>query len=83
MLLHYYLEAQDVQRENDLTATTSSQTTKELSSNTPRKKKQRKIIKSQRQKIKQLSSALCKVPSGKKSSAGESLGRCPTEATRS
>ena len=67
-LFHYYSEAETVGR-----ATTSTQTTQELSNSKPRKNKQKKIIKSQRQKIKRLTSAQNKIPCGKKAQQEKAL----------
>ena len=73
MSSHCYLEAQNVQADTILIATTSSQTTAEISSNTPRKRKQKQVIKSQRQKIKRLKSALGTVAKGKKARQEKAL----------
>jgi hypothetical protein len=61
----HYLEVLNVQTDTILTASTSSQTTDEISSNTPRKMKQKQAIKAQKQKIKRLKSSLGKAQKGK------------------
>ena len=61
---------------------TSSQTTEEISSNTPRKMKQKKLIKVQKQKIKRLKAAMGKAPKGKvarqEKALEEALEKLPT-----
>ena len=73
MFCHDYLEAPNVQTDTILTASTSSQTTNEISSNTPRKIKQKKVIKVQKQKIKRLTAALGKAPKGKEARQEKAL----------
>ena len=73
MICHDYLEAPNVQTDTILTASTSSQTTNEISSNTPRKIKQKKVIKVQKQKIKRLTAALGKAPKGKEARQEKAL----------
>ena len=61
---------------------TSSQTAKEISSNTPRKLKQKKLIKVQKQKINRLKAVLGKAPKGKvarqEKALEEALEKLPT-----
>ena len=73
MFCHDYLEAPNVQTDTILTASTSSQATNEISSNTPRKIKQKKVIKVQKQKIKRLTAALGKAPKGKEARQEKAL----------
>ena len=60
MFCHDFLEAQNVETDTIVMASTSSQTTDEISSNTPRKMKQKRVIKVQKQKIKRLKAAMGK-----------------------
>ena len=71
--LIYYLEAINVETDTILTASTSSQTTDEISSNTPRKVKQKQVIKVQKQKIRRMKSALGKAPKGKEARQEKAL----------
>ena len=72
MLCHDFLEAQNVETDTILTST-SSQTTDEISSNTPRKMKQKRVIKAQKQKIKRLKAAMGKAPKGKEARKEKAL----------
>ena len=78
MFCHDFLEAQNVETNTILTSTssmasTSSQTTDEISSNTPRKMKQKRVIKAQKQKIKRLKAAMGKAPKGKEARKEKAL----------
>ncbi|CAB4032325.1 THAP domain-containing [Paramuricea clavata] len=70
-------EVLNVQTDTILTASTSSQTTDEISSNTPRKMKQKQAIKAQKQKIKRLISSLGKAQKGKHARQEKALDEAP------